>query len=167
MTEGSGGQDLVQEVFDASYRRLVVQMLALCGDQAEAEDAVQEAFVKAVGHGRRFQALDNPEAWLRTVALNHLRNRWRRAGVLRRILPQVPGVSSPLELSPDRVALMTALASLARPLREVLVLHHLADLSVAEVAQALGIPTGTVKTRLVKARSLLAATLSDEEARHA
>lgn len=46
-------------------------------------------------------------------------------------------------------------------------LHHLADLSVAEVAQALGIPTGTVKTRLVKARNLLAATLSDEEAHRA
>lgn len=167
MTEGSDRNDPVQDVFDASYRRLVVQMLAICGDQAEAEDAVQEAFVKAVGHPRRFEALDNPEAWLRTVALNHMRNRWRRAGVLRRILPRVPGVSHPVELSPDHVALMTALGDMARPLREVLVLHHLADLSVAEVARALCIPTGTVKTRLVKGRNVLAAKLSDEEAHHA
>ena len=39
------GRDLVDELYDASYGRLVVQMLALCGSQADAEDAVQEAFV--------------------------------------------------------------------------------------------------------------------------
>ncbi len=70
-------QQLVRDVFDASYRRLVVQLLAICGDQAEAEDAVQEAFVKAISSAARFAKLDNREAWLRTVALNSLRNRWR------------------------------------------------------------------------------------------
>lgn len=56
--------DFVREVYNASYRRLVVQMFALSGDQAEAEDAVQEEFVKAVGSAARFGALENPEAWL-------------------------------------------------------------------------------------------------------
>ncbi|MEJ7775223.1 MAG: sigma factor, partial [Nocardioidaceae bacterium] len=84
--------EFVREVFDASYRRLVVQLLALCHDQAEAEDAVQEAFVRAIGRARQFVTLDNPEAWLRTVALNHIRNRWRHLTVVRRVLPQLPGV---------------------------------------------------------------------------
>src|SRR5690349_4286413 len=57
-------EDYVREVYDASYLRLVVQVLALTGDLAEAEDAVQEAFVKALGQGRTFSKLDNPEAWL-------------------------------------------------------------------------------------------------------
>lgn len=157
------GRGLVHEVYDASYRRLVVQMYALCGDQADAEDAVQEAFVKAIGHQRSFERLDNPEAWLRTVAMNTLRNRWRRANVFRAILPRLPGVTQPLEISPDRVALVRALAELSYDLRAVVVLHHIADLPVAEVAASLGIPEGTTKTRLVKARSLLAELLSDHE----
>lgn len=60
-------EDHVREVYDASYRRLVVQLFALTGDLADAEDAVQEAFVKALSLRRAFAALDNREAWLRTV----------------------------------------------------------------------------------------------------
>ena len=66
-------------MYDASYGRLVLQMFAVCGDLADAEDAVQEAFVKAIGEGRAFDRVLNPEAWLRTAALNHQRNSWRHA----------------------------------------------------------------------------------------
>src|SRR6476619_3005839 len=61
------GEDYVREVYDASYLRLVVQLYALTGDLADAEDAVQEAFVTALGRDRAFARLDNCEAWLRTV----------------------------------------------------------------------------------------------------
>ena len=88
-------EDHVREVYDASYRRLVVQIFALTGDLADAEDAVQEAFVTALGKGRAFAKLDNPEAWLRTVALNHVRNRWRHTDVARRFRTKVPG-STPM-----------------------------------------------------------------------
>lgn len=83
--------DLIDELYDASYGRLVVQMLALCGSQGDAEDAVQEAFVQALRHRDRLAFVDRPEAWLRTVALNHLRNRWRHAQVVRRLQVKVPG----------------------------------------------------------------------------
>jgi RNA polymerase sigma-70 factor (sigma-E family) len=150
-------------VYDASYRRLVVQLFALSGDQAEAEDVVQEAFVKAIGQASRFAHLDNPEAWLRTVAMNALRNRWRRTSVLRRITPRLPGAQQLAELSPDHVDLVAALRRLSPELREVVVLHHLADLPVAEVSTALGVPEGTVKARLVRGRSELGPLLSDRE----
>ena len=160
-------QDYVREVYDASYRRLVVQMLALSGDLAVAEDAVQEAFVKAVGQGGRFATLANPEAWLRTVATNHLRNRWRRSRVWAAIVPRLHSDARPRPaLSPDHVAVVAALRQLPEDLREVVTLHHIADLSVADVAQTLGLPEGTVKTRLARGRTRLAALLSDHEESH-
>lgn len=161
-------QDAVRRVYAASYRRLVVQMLALSGDQAEAEDAVQEAFVRAIGLGRRFARLDNPEAWLRTVALNQLRNRWRHLAIVQRRGGQVPGPAMVLELGPDHVALVAALATLAPDLRTVAVLHYVADRSVLQVARELDIPEGTVKSRLSRAREQLSLLLTEvEEHEHA
>jgi RNA polymerase sigma-70 factor, ECF subfamily len=161
------GDEFVREAYASSYRRLVAQLLALCGEQTQAEDAVQEAFVKAIGQGDRFAHLDNPEAWLRTVALNNLRNGWRHHAVFRRIMPKVPGSVATLDLSPDHVAVVTALGAIPYELRLVVVLHHIADLPTAEIAAQTGIPEGTVKTRLVKGRALLATLLSDdEEANH-
>jgi RNA polymerase sigma-70 factor (ECF subfamily) len=84
------GSTSLHELYDASYGRLVLQMFAICGSLADAEDAVQEAFVKAVGQGRAFDRVHNPEAWLRTVALNHQRNSWRHAKVVRRFVTTVP-----------------------------------------------------------------------------
>ena len=156
-------QDQVREVYDASYRRLVVQLFALTADLADAEDAVQEAFVRALGKGRRFTELDNPEAWLRTVALNHVRNRWRHAEVVRRLRTKVPGPTPACEIGPEHVALVEALATLDRPHRIVVVLHYLADRSIADIAAELDIPPGTVKTRLSRSRELLAPLLSGAE----
>lgn len=157
----------VTQVFDAGYGRLVTQLYAICGDQAEAEDAVQEAFVKALRLGRKFDELDRPEAWLRTVALNHLRNRWRHTVLARRLGPRVPGPARTVEPGPDHVALLAALDRLTPELRRVVALHYVADLPIAAIAAELGIPAGTVKSRLAKARDLLRPDLSDrEEADH-
>lgn len=161
------GEDHVREVYDASYRRLVVQLFALTGDLADAEDAVQEAFVTALGKGRAFDHLDNHEAWLRTVALNHVRNRWRHADVVRRLRAKVPGPTPDDPVGPEHVALVEALGTLDLPHRTVVVLHYLADRSVGDISRELGIPEGTVKTRLARSRELLAPLLSEpEEADH-
>ncbi len=167
MSGSTSDSGFVHEVYDASYRRLVAQMYALCGDQADAEDAVQEAFVKAIGRARQFATLDNPEAWLRTVALNHVRNRWRHLAVVRRVLPKLPGAQHDVDPSPDQVAIVSALREIPWELREVITLHHIGDLPVREVARTLGVPEGTVKARLVKGRALLAELLTDtEESNH-
>ncbi|MGA9747634.1 MAG: RNA polymerase sigma factor [Nocardioides sp.] len=153
----------VADLFEALYPRLVVVLYATCGHQGDAEDAVQEAFTKALRNQRKFVSLDSPEAWLRTVALNHLRNGWRHHAVVRRLRSKVPGLQASFELGTDHVAIMAALAELERPQREVVVLHYLVDLSVAEIATTLGIAQGTVKSRLSRSRDRLAALLTEEE----
>jgi RNA polymerase sigma factor (sigma-70 family) len=154
--------EVVGRVYDASYQRLVVQLLGVCGDLAEAEDAVQEAFIKAIRQGERFAGVDNPEAWLRTVAVKHVRNRWRHLAVVRRVRVPAPGSGREVELSPDHVAVVAALAQLPHDLRLTAVLHYVADLSTAKVAAELGVPEGTVKSRLSRARTALADLLREE-----
>jgi RNA polymerase sigma-70 factor (sigma-E family) len=157
------GSTSLHELYDASYGRLVLQLFALCGDLTDAEDAVQEAFVKAIGKGRAFDRVQNPEAWLRTVALNHQRNSWRHAKVVRRFVAAVPGRQMAPELGPDHVAVVQALAELDPDQRQVVVLRYLADLSTAEIAHELGVPEGTVKSRLARGRGRLAPLLDERE----
>lgn len=157
----------MDELYDASYRRLVIQLYAVCGDLADAEDAVQEAFVTALRKRHAFSQVTNPEAWVRTVALNRLRGGWRHAAVVRKYQAQVPGPQATVEVSPEHVAIVTALGTLDPSHRTIVVLHHLADLGIADIAAELGIAEGTVKSRLSRARALLADLLDDrEEPRH-
>ena len=154
-------------LYDASYRRLVVQLYAICGDLAEAEDAVQEAFVTALGKRREFARVANQEAWVRTVAVNWLRSRWRHASVVRRYQAKVPGPQAAIEVGPEHVAVVTALGQVDPDQRHIVVLHYLADLGTADIAAELGIPQGTVKSRLSRARTRLAQLLDEtEEPRH-
>jgi RNA polymerase sigma-70 factor (sigma-E family) len=156
----------LHELFEAAYSRLVVQLYAICGDMADAEDAVQDAFVTAIRKRRQLRGVSNPEAWVRTAAVNRVRGGWRHAAVVRRYQPRVPGAQAPVEVGPEHVAIVTALAELDVDQRIVVVLHHLVDLGTAEIAAELGIPEGTVKSRLARARARLA-DLLDEEPRHA
>jgi RNA polymerase sigma-70 factor (ECF subfamily) len=149
----------LREVYAASYARLVGQLVGVTGDPAEAEDAVMEAFARATPKRSSFHDADNPEAWLRTVAVNVARSRWRR--MLRRshLLPQLVTSETYADLPEEHLALMAALRRLPSPQREAIALHHLADLPVAEVALTLGVPEGTVKARLSRGRAALAALL--------
>ena len=163
-------EDVIRAVYDVSYRRLVTQMVALCGNRSEAEDVVQESFLTALTHRSDFDAAANKEAWLRTVALNRLRNRWRRARVAGRIMPRFRAELS-IELGPrapeDHVAIVYALSQLSAQVRLTAVLHYVADLTVAQIAHELSVPEGTVKARLARARAQMAGHLDDrEEADH-
>ena len=157
------GSRAIGELYDAAYPRLVLQLFAICGEQMDAEVAVQEAFVKALAVGTAFDRVENPEAWLRSVALHHQRNFWRRTGVARRFLTSVPGPRHTAELGPDHVAVMNALAQLDHDQRTVIVLHHLGDQGTAEIARELDIPEGTVKSRLARGRSQLPRLLDERE----
>ncbi|WP_405055875.1 SigE family RNA polymerase sigma factor [Kribbella sp. NBC_01505] len=147
----------LREVYDGCYRRLVGQLYGLCGNLTEAEDAVQEAFVRAIEKPHRFAQVDNPEAWLRMVAVNIARSRFRRTSTFHRIISRTgPPPDSVPGLSPDHVALVEALRRLPWDQREAITLHHIVDLPVREIAAQLGIPEGTVKARLARGRARLA-----------
>ncbi|MFK3981769.1 SigE family RNA polymerase sigma factor [Micromonospora sp. NPDC050397] len=157
------GVDAVHQAYKAYYQRLVGQVYGLTGDLPEAQDVVQEAYARALIRPERFLQVVDPESWLRTVAFNLARSRYRRRWAFHRLIRsgRVGGAEHVPGLSPDRVALVVALSRLNRPTREALVLHHLADLPVTEVAAALGVPVGTVKARLSRGRALLARELTD------
>jgi len=154
----------LDDVYAASYRRLVAQLHAVTGNRQEAEDCVQEAFMRAMPRWDVVQTYDSPEAWLRTVALNHARSRFRRTvrGAAALIRHGAPAPEP--ELSPDHVALMTAMRTLPDAQREALVLHHFCGLSVDEVAASVGAPSGTIKARLSRGRAALAGRLGVDEA---
>ncbi|MFC0108247.1 SigE family RNA polymerase sigma factor [Kibdelosporangium aridum] len=150
------------ELYEASYRRIVVATYGLVGDLGEAEELAQEAFAIAYDRRRRVRATDNPEAWLYTVAINLARRRWRRRNTLDRLLrretPAQP-VESPDSWAGEHLELHAAIKKLSYEHRAVVVLHYLADMPVDEVATTLDIPVGTVKSRLARARAALATTL--------
>jgi hypothetical protein len=92
------------DFYAASFRRLVGQLYLMTGDQAEAQDAVQEAFVRAWAHRGKLDRLGAPEAWVRATAWHVAVSRWHRARLgrlLTRSQPRPPAVDGP---SPDRVA---------------------------------------------------------------
>ncbi|CAA9371013.1 MAG: RNA polymerase ECF-type sigma factor [uncultured Propionibacteriaceae bacterium] len=161
-----------EEAFDAfyqdSFRRLVGQIYAMCGNVAEAQDCVQEAFVRAWDKRRSLDVEQSPEAWVRTVAYRLAVSRWRRAR--KAFLPADRAHEPPPPQEPDitRVALARALQSLPADQRRAIVLHHLCDMSVADVALEVNAPIGTVKARLSRGRAALALLLADdaEQVRH-
>jgi RNA polymerase sigma-70 factor (ECF subfamily) len=151
----------LEGVYHACYRRLVTQLYAFTTDLTEAQDVVQEAFARAAARPGGFIGIDNPEAWLRTVAVNVVRRRWRRRKLLDLILLRERAVQRHVEAgpSPERTDLTEALDAIPRTYREVIVLHYYADLSVEEISAALGVPGGTVKSRLSRGRAALAQRL--------
>ena len=151
--------------FDAFYsgsvHRLVGVLFSMTGDLAEAQDVVQEAFARAWDRRSTMSRIDNPEAWVRTVAWRLAVSRWRRArtsvSAWRRHGPPVDVPAPDVE----HLALAQALRRLPETHRRAIVLHYLCDLSVEQVAAETGSPVGTVKAHLSRGRAALAAHLSE------
>jgi RNA polymerase sigma-70 factor, ECF subfamily len=152
-----------EEFYTATVGRLLGQLLPVTGDLHEAEEVVQEAFVRASTRWGRLRDYDVPEAWVRRVAMNLAADRGRRhqrqARALLRAGP--PGHVPPVSV--EALALAEALRTLPVRQRQAIVLHHLVDLPVEEVAATLGARSGTVKSWLARGRHALAARLGDPE----
>ena len=100
--------------YEGSARRLIGQVYAMTGDLAEAQDLVQEAFVRAWDKGRRLDSVDNPEAWVRTVAVRLATSRWRRTRTaVKANRKHGPPPDTPAH-APDHVALVAALEADSR-----------------------------------------------------
>jgi RNA polymerase sigma-70 factor, ECF subfamily len=152
-----------EEFYTATVGRLLGQLFPVTGDLHEAEEVVQEAYARASVHWARLRDYDVPEAWVRRVAMNLAADRGRRLQRQARALlragppPTVPPAST------EALALAEALRALPVRQRQAIVLHHLVDLPVEEVAATLDARTGTVKSWLARGRRALAARLSDPE----
>jgi RNA polymerase sigma-70 factor, ECF subfamily len=153
----------VQDLYCSCQKRLVIQVAALTGDVAIAEDLVQEAFGRCVAKWDEVSSYEDPESWVRAVAFNLARSRWRRIARSARALARLQRNESMPGPNAENISLLTAVSRLPADERDVLVRHYLMDLPVALVAAQLGIPEGTVKSRLSRARSQLAAVLDEEE----
>jgi RNA polymerase sigma-70 factor, ECF subfamily len=148
------------QFYAAQFQRLTLQLYAYTADVAQAQDVVQEAFCRALARWDKIAKFDDPVAWVRRVAWNLANSRFRRLRVAQAHARQqrTEHVEGP---GPDRVALARALATLPASHRRAVVLFHLADLSVSEIAEQEGVATGTVKAWLHRGRAALAVQLSD------
>jgi RNA polymerase sigma-70 factor (ECF subfamily) len=147
--------------YGAHFQRLAVQLYAYLGDHAEAQDLTQEAFCRALEQWPKISRYADPAAWVRRVAWNLATSRLRRLQVAMRFLSREREqfTAGP---SPDRVLLVGALATLPATHRRALVLHHLGELSVAEIAGQEGVAEGTVRSWLTRGRAALAVRLTTE-----
>ncbi len=135
----------------------------LCSNEAQADDLVQEALVRAFTRPLRAPRLVAAEAYVRTIMVNlfidgaRRNSRWRRLAPLLRPADVAP---DPADEVSDRDAMLTALRSLSPRQRACVVLRYYEDLPVAQVAAVLGVGEGTVKRYLSEAMSQVAVRLS-------
>jgi RNA polymerase sigma-70 factor (ECF subfamily) len=167
-----GERDLFYELVRPYERRVYSAAFAILRNAADAEDAAQEAILKAFRHIRQFREEARFSTWLIQIAVNEARMRRRKdhADLMEPIAdrPDETGNYTPrdfadwreipsetLERKEIREKLAEALASLGEIYREVFVLRDMQHLSIEETAEALGISTASVKTRLLRARLML------------
>ncbi len=168
-----GDTEAMAALYGAHVHRVFRAVRALCKSEAEAEDIVQDAFIKAFASlgsyearpGRRFLA------WLSTIALNAARNRSTRGGRRRQLaeedaardVKEAPATPEEQLLGAEsRARLLAALAELPERDREVVSLRYGAGLEAAEVAELTGLSGANVRKICERQRKRLLAMLSDE-----
>jgi RNA polymerase sigma-70 factor (ECF subfamily) len=165
LQRGQGDVELLVAHLDAAYNLARYLMR----NEAEAEDVVQSAYVRAISHFAGFRGGDG-RAWLLAIVRNNCYDRMRKRGASGQDADFDEGVHSGGRQNPDpeaalllseRTALVwKSLAALPAESREVLVLRELEELTYREIANIVGIPLGTVMSRLSRARERLQETLS-------
>ena len=153
----------IREFLHTSYPRLVAAVALTCGSRPAAEDSVQEALLRAWERSEKGEEIDSLEGWVTTVALNLARSGLRRLRSERRARARMHTPALGEVSTTDRIDVDRALAALPRRQREVAVLRYYLQLDTREVASALELNEGTVKSTLSRARTALAHTLGIEE----
>ena len=167
-----GQSELFYELVRPYERRVYAAALAILRNESDAEDAAQEAMLKALANIRQFRAEARFSTWLIQITVNEalMRRRRERTRMTEAIddhrddegeytprdfadWREIP--SEALERKEVRQKLAEALASLDRKYREVFVLRDVEQLNIQETAEALGISVASVKTRLLRARLML------------
>jgi len=168
----AGQNEYFYELIKPYQRRVYSAALSILRNEAEAEDAAQEAFLKALANIRQFRSQARFSTWLIQIAVNEalMKKRRAHADVMEPIgerededgsytprdfadWREIP--SETLERKEVRSKLASAVAALAEKYRQVFLLRDVQHMSIEETAEALGISRASVKTRLVRARLML------------
>lgn len=140
--------DRVYETYGPSlYRFCLLQMK----NPADAEDVLQDVFVKRLYQAPRFKSPEHERSWLYRVALNLCRDQWRRSRRSELPLEAAAGVSLP----PAELSLLDQVSNLPEKQRTVLHLHYYQGYSLQEIARLLGVTVPAVKMRLKRGREAL------------
>ncbi|MFQ5898683.1 MAG: sigma-70 family RNA polymerase sigma factor [Candidatus Methylomirabilia bacterium] len=169
-------QHVFEEVALVHLNRLYQMALRLCRNRVEAEDLVQETYLRAFRHFDQFQPGTNCRAWLFAILRNTFISRLKREGTERLEFHEgelertesgsselVATIANPEEAFFNSVVdkrLVDALERLPVRLREVVLLADVEEFSYKEIAQICGVPAGTVMSRLFRARQLLRKVLA-------
>jgi len=143
--------ELYRTEFDAVYRAVFV----MCGDAPVAEEATQEAFARALERWHRLADRPWVAGWVTTTAMNVARR------TLRRRRPELPGRAETSDVDAADLDLWRGVRSLPRRQQEAVVLHHVLDLPVSDVARLLGCSEGAVKVHLSRGRASLRERLQE------
>jgi RNA polymerase sigma-70 factor, ECF subfamily len=151
-----------EELYDAHVIPTLAVVLALRGPGVDAEDVVQEAFVRALVRWDRVGAMARPDLWVQRVALNLANSRLRRLGAEARAVGRLAGrqetVTSVFALEQP---FWDAVRRLPPKQARVVALRYAGDLAVADIAAIVGTAEGTVKAQLHAARQRLAVLLHE------
>ena len=173
----AGQTETFHELIRPYERRVYLMALSLLHNEAEAEDASQEAFIKAYRALGRFRSESRFSTWLISIVLNEARGRLRRKqpALTDSIDDTTEGSVTPaqltdwreipsqsLERQEVRILIRRALAELPLAYREVFVLRELEERNVQETAETLGITIASVKMRLHRARIMLQKQLAPQ-----
>ena len=168
----AGEKELFYDLVKPYERRIYTAAFAILRNEADAEDAAQEATLKALTHIRQFRAEARFSTWLTQITVNEalMRRRKAHSEIIEPIgeRQEQDGTYTPrdfadwreipsevLERKEIRQKLASAVAGLAAKYREVFMLRDVQHLSIEETAEALGITQASVKTRLLRARLML------------
>jgi RNA polymerase sigma-70 factor (sigma-E family) len=159
----SGRDDVLAQLFRAEFGRLVGTARLLLGDAGQAEEVVQEAFIRLHGSWRRLRDPAKAAPYLRATVVNLARGRLRHRQVVERHRPEPHrDARSPEDAALDgdrHRVVVAAIDRLPSRQRECVVLRYYLDLSERDIAAALGISCGSVKTHLHRGLATLAERL--------
>ena len=163
-----GDASAYDQIMQRHAKRLYALAASMVGNPADAEDVVQETFLGAYKQLSAFQGRSSLKTWLTRICVLQVSKLYRSRKV-RRTAPlgsDVPGghepaVASPVSHADRRADVQAMLNSLSSEHREVLMLRELQGLSYKEIADVLGVPQGTVESRLFRARQQLKESYKD------
>ena len=169
----AGKSDAFAELVERYGSRVYNLALRIVGDADAASDCAQEAFIRAYRALHQYDQSLPLAPWLLRIATNASLNYVQRWHAHETPVEEFPERAEPEETSPEALAVvreelaevLDAMAALPPRYRAALTLRHLHELSYQEVADALGLPIGTVKTHLFRARAALLKELEQRRAR--